>query len=196
VAAAYGKIAEAISPAIEAQLTSEDPKVRALAVSVFAKLDGGKVRSVDAVIGKAIADPADQVRAAAMNAVAGIAQRRNARPAELVGAVVKVLATGPWPDRRVAALALGKLGTLGEPAALVKAAADPSSFVREAVASALGGQPGGLDALLQLSRDEVPQVRAAAARSLGPVKDERAQKRRAELASDPDPAVRRAAGGS
>jgi tetratricopeptide (TPR) repeat protein len=196
VAAAYARIGEAIAPAVAAQLASEDPKVRALAVSVYAKLDGGKVHGVEAAIGKAIADPADQVRAAAMTAVAALAQRRGARPAELVTAVARVLASGPWTDRRGAALALGKLGAQGEPAALVKAAADPSSFVREAVASALGGLPGATDALLQLSRDEVPQVRAAAARSLAQVQDERAQKRRAELAADPDPGVRRAAGGS
>jgi HEAT repeat protein len=131
-----------------------------------------------------------------MNAVAVLAQRRGAKPAELVASVVKVLASGPWTDRRVAAIALGKLGPHGDPAALVKAAGDSSSFVREAVASAIGGLPGSLDALLQLSRDEVPQVRASAARSLGQVKDERAQKRRGELTSDPDPGVRRAAAGS
>lgn len=195
VAAAYAKIGEAIAPAISAQLASDDPKVRALAVSVYAKLDGGKVRGADQAIGKALADPADQVRAAAMNAVAVLAQRRGAKPVELVAAVAKALAAGPWPDRRVAALALGKLGAAGEPAALLKAAADPSSFVREAVAEAIGGLPGSVDALLQLSRDDVPQVRAAAARSLGKVKDERAQKRRGELAADPDPTVRRAATG-
>lgn len=194
VAAAYARIAEAIAPAIAAQLASDDPKVRALAVSVFAKLDGGKVRGADAAIAKALGDGADQVRASAMNAVAVLAQRRGNRPAELVGAVVKSLAAGPWTDRRTAALALGKLGVLGEPAALLKAAGDPSSFVREAVASAIGGLAGGLDALLQLSRDEVAQVRASAARSLGQVKDERAQRRRGELASDPDASVRQAAG--
>jgi tetratricopeptide (TPR) repeat protein/HEAT repeat protein len=196
VAAAHARIAEAIAPAIAAQLASDDPKVRALAVSVFAKLDGGKVRGADAAVAKALADSADQVRASATNAVAVLAQRRGSKPAELVAAVVKMLGSGPWTDRRVAAIALGKLGAQGEPAALIKAAADPSSFVREAVASAIGGLPGSLDALLQLSRDEVPQVRASAARSLAQVKDERAQKRRGELASDPDPAVRRAAGGS
>jgi HEAT repeat protein len=170
--------------------------VRALAISVYAKLDGGKVRGADRAIARALADPTDQVRAAAMNAVAVLAQRRGARPAELVATVAKVLASGSWPDRRVAAIALGRLGASGDPAALLKAAGDPSSFVREAVASALGGLPGGLDALLQLSRDDVPQVRAAAARSLGQVKDARAQKRRGELATDPDPTVRRAAAGT
>jgi cellulose synthase operon protein C len=196
VAAAYARIGEAIAPAIASQLASDDPKVRALAVSVYAKLDGGKVRGADAAIAKALADPADQVRAAAMNAVAVLAQRRGARPAELVASVVKVLGSGPWTDRRVAAIALDRLGAHGDPTALIKAAGDPSSFVREAVASALGGVAGGLDALLQLSRDEVPQVRASAARSLGQVKDERARRRRGELAGDPDPGVRQAAGGS
>jgi tetratricopeptide (TPR) repeat protein len=191
VTAAYARIGDTIAPAIASQLASDDPKVRALAVSVYAKLDGGKVRGADAAIAKALADPADQVRAAAMNAVAVLAQRRGARPAELVASVVKVLGSGPWTDRRVAAIALGRLGAHGDPAALIKAAGDPSSFVREAVASALGGVAGGLDALLQLSRDEVPQVRASAARSRGQVKDERARKRRGELAGDPDPGVTR-----
>jgi HEAT repeat protein len=52
---------------------------------------------------------------------------------------------------------------------LVKAAKDPSSFVREAVALSLG-KVGGAQAhaaLDELSRDEVPQVRDAATASLG-----------------------------
>jgi HEAT repeat protein len=40
----------------------------------------------------------------------------------------------------------------------------------------------------------VAQVRAAAARGLSTVKDERAARRRGELAKDPDPGVRAAAG--
>jgi HEAT repeat protein len=105
------------------------------------------------------------------------------------------LGASTWADRRVAALALGKLGTGSDIAALTKAAADSSSFVREAVASSLGAiaSPAVVDPLLALSRDEVPQVRATAAAALGAVKDDRAQKRRAELAADPDPAVRAAA---
>jgi len=82
----------------------------------------------------------------------------------------------------------------GDPGALVKAAGDSSSFVREAVASALARVPTAIDALLALSRDDIPQVRAAAARSLGTLKDDRAHQRRGELVSDPDPSVRAAAG--
>jgi len=193
--AALAVIATAIEPRITAQLTSDDPKVRALAVSVLAKLDGGKLHGADAAVTRALGDPADQVRAAGMNAIAVLAARRGAAPPALVSALVHALASPGWSDRRVAALALGQLGDKGDPAALIKAAGDPSSFVREAVASALASQAGSLDALLALSRDEVSQVRAAAAQSLATQKDERARKRRAELVADPDPAVRSAAGG-
>jgi tetratricopeptide (TPR) repeat protein len=195
--AAIAKISEAIAPAIRTQLASEDPKVRALAVSVLAKVEGGKIRGADAAIAKALGDPADQVRASAMNAITVLAQRRGSPPPELVTALTRALATSPWGDRRVAAHALGKLGPAGDPAALVKAAGDSSSFVREAVATALGGLPAGgaaIDALLKLSRDDVAQVRAAAARSLGATRDERATRRRSEMASDPDAIVRQAAG--
>jgi len=112
-------------------------------------------------------------------------------------ALSKTLINGTWPDRRVAAIALGRLGDKGDPAALVKAATDSSSFVREAVASALKGLPAttALEPLLKLSHDEVAQVRAATVGALGQLADDRATKRRSELARDPDPIVRAAAGG-
>jgi tetratricopeptide (TPR) repeat protein len=194
LAAALGQIGKAIEPAVTAQLTSDDPKVRALAVSVLAKLD--TAGQADAAIARALADPAEQVRGAAMNAVAVVSARRSAAPPALVGALVKALAGPSWGDRRLAALALGRLGERGDTAALIHAAGDGSSFVREAVAQALAGTAPAIDALLALSRDEVPQVRAAAARSLGTLQDERGHQRRGELTSDPDPAVRAAAGGS
>ncbi|MEJ7599082.1 MAG: HEAT repeat domain-containing protein [Kofleriaceae bacterium] len=195
VAAALVKIADAITPQVTSQLASEDPKVRALAVSVVAKLESaGKPRGAEAAIRRALADRADQVRASAMNAIVTVAQRRGSAPAELIGLLTKTLESAPWADRRVAALSLGKLGASGNPAALLKAAGDTSSWVRSAVASVLGPSiPGSTDTLLKLSRDDNPQVRAAAARSLAQVKDERAKKRRSELASDPDPIVKQAA---
>lgn len=197
VAAALAAIGAKIAPAIQAQLKSEDSKVRALAVSVLAKLDGGKVHVADAAIAAALGDATDHVRAAAMNAVAVVAQRRGSAPPELVAVLTRTLSTGAWADRRTAALALGKLGPKSDPAALIKAAPDPSSFVREAIATALGNLGGAsiVEPLLQLSRDDVAQVRAAAARALGTLRDERATKRRGELVSDPDPRVRAAAGG-
>jgi cellulose synthase operon protein C len=194
--AALATIGAAIEPRVTAQLTSEDPKVRALAVSVLAKLDGGKVRGADAAITAAFSDPADQVRGSAMNAVAVLAARRGGAPPAMVAALVKALASPGWRDRRIAALALGRLGEKGDPGALVRATGDTSSFVREAVATALAHHPRATDALLALSRDDIAQVRAAAARSLGTLKDDRAHKRRGELVNDPDPTVRAASGGN
>ncbi len=64
------------------------------------------------------------------------------------------------------------------------------------MAIALGtiATPATLEPLLQLSRDDVPQVRAAAAVALGKLGDDRARKRRGELMTDPDPGVRAGAG--
>ncbi len=172
-AAAFEAIANAIAPAVAAHLGDEDPKVRALAISVTAKLDG-KAKPADAVVAKGLTDPADQVRAAAMFAVATIAHRRGASPLELVATLTRSLASPAWGDRRVAALAVGTLGNLAggaEVAALARAAGDPSSFVREAVAIALGrlGGPQAVASLEGLAKDGVPQVRDAAAHSLGQI---------------------------
>jgi len=190
--AALQAIGATIAPAVSAQLTADDPKVRALAVSVLAKLGGATSHDAEVAIEKALADPADQVRDAAMSAIAVVAARAGSAPPHLVAALVKALGAPGWSDRRVAALALGKLGAATDVGALTKAAGDPSSFVREAVAVALAGT-SGLEPLLQLSHDDVPQVRAAAAHGLASSGDDRAKKRRAELGSDPDPAVRAAA---
>jgi HEAT repeat protein len=167
--AALAQIAEKIEPAIASQLAADDPKVRALAVSVLAKSDGGKLKGAEAAIAKAMTDPADQVRASAMQAVPVLAKRRGSAPATLVSGLSRALGSGAWADRRVAALALGKLGTAGDIPALIKAASDSSSFVREAVAVALGGAgaPGAVEALHKLAKDDVPQVREAATRALG-----------------------------
>ncbi len=194
--AALRAIGDAIAPAITQRLVSEDPKMRALAISVVAKLDvsgASTVKDVDAAVTKAFADPEESVRAAAMNAVTVLAARRGAPPAPLVALLSRSLAGPNWADRRNAAFALGKLGSTGDPAALIKAANDPRAFVREAVASTVLPGPQGTDALLALSADEIPQVRAAAARSLGKVNDPRATARRRALATDPDAAVRQAA---
>ncbi|NVB79374.1 MAG: tetratricopeptide repeat protein [Kofleriaceae bacterium] len=171
-AAALQTIAQAIEPQITAQLSSEDPKVRALAVSVTAKMDGGKLKKADAALAAALADPADQVRAAAMQSVAVLAKRRGTAPPDLVAALTKTLSGPSWADRRVAALSLGKLGASADAGALVTAAKDSSSFVREAVAIALGqvGGPQAEPTLQMLAKDDVVQVREAAQKALAGIK--------------------------
>jgi HEAT repeat protein len=170
--AAIDSIAKAIEPQVTAQLASDDPKVRALAVSVTAKLDTGKTGKADAAIGKAMSDPSDQVRAAAMQSIAVLAKRRGTAPPELVAALTKTLSSPSWSDRRVAALSLGRLGPGSDAQALIKAAKDSSSFVREAVAIALGqvGGPQVVEPLQALAKDEVVQVRDAATRALAALK--------------------------
>ena len=172
--AALDVIAKAIEPGVIAHLGDDDPKVRALAVSVVAKLDG---KQAPALVGKALGDPAEQVRASAMMSVAILAHRNNAVNPELVAALVKALESPDlrWSDHRTAARALGELGPLlgpAEIAALAKAAGDSSSFVREAVAIALGrvGGPKAVETLNGLAKDDVPPVREAASRSLGQIK--------------------------
>ena len=60
-----------------------------------------------------------------MNAVAVLAARRGTAPPTLVAALIKTLGRGAWADRRVAALALGRLGAASDTAALVRAAERP-----------------------------------------------------------------------
>jgi HEAT repeat protein len=168
VQAAVQQIAAAIEPKITAQLASDDPKVRALAVSVLAKLDSGKPQGAEAAITKALGDSSELVRAAAMQSIPVLAHRRGGAPKTLVAHLMTQLAAPAWGDRREAALALGKLGPGTDTGALVKAAHDSSSFVREAVATALGqiGGPQVTATLQQLAGDEVPQVKEAAQRGL------------------------------
>jgi HEAT repeat protein len=196
LAAAIAKVGEAIAPRVTAHLASEDPKVRALAVSVLAKLDGGRVTGAEAAVRKALSDPMDQVRAAAMRSIPVLAHRRGRVPKDLLAMLAKTLQSGAWSDRPVAVRALGKLGAAGDLALLHKSASDRSSFVREAVAESVKPEGQGLDVLLALSRDEIAQVRAAAGKSLAASNDPRAKQRRMELAKDPEPVVRRAIAGS
>jgi len=116
-------------------------------------------------------------------------------PPELVAALVKALGSPGWGDRRIAALALGRLGFQGRSERADQDGGRPVELCPRSGRPRAGDNAAALDALLALSRDEVPQVRAAAAHSLRrSLKDDRAHKRRGELVSDPDPAVRAAAG--
>jgi len=166
--AALATIAAGIEPQVVPHLTAEDPKVRALAISVLAKING----KAEGPIAKALADPAPQVRSAAMASIVTLAHRRGSAPPELVTALSKMLTAPEWGDRRVAAQQLGKLGPRTDTAALARAAGDSQAFVREAVATALGkiGGPAAEAPLQILAKDEVLEVREAATRALGQLK--------------------------
>ena len=189
---ALAKVGAGVAPAIAGHLSDGDAKVRALALSVLAKIDAP---DVDAAIGKALADPARLVKRAALRGAVVVVTRRPAAAKTLGPLLASTLATATaGEDRAAAARALADLGGIELPS-LIKAATDPWAFVREPVADALGasGAAAAVEPLLALSRDDIPHVRAAAARALGKVPGDPARKRRAELARDPDPTVSAAA---
>jgi HEAT repeat protein len=66
---------------------------------------------------------------------------------------------------------MGKLGGAADTQALVKAAKDSSSFVREAVAVSLGrvGGAAAAETLQILAKDEVAPVRDAASQALSTI---------------------------
>ncbi len=169
LASALSAIGDAIDTPVAAQLAADDPRVRALAISVYAKLDAGKPRTV-AALQKALTDRDDQVRLAAIAAVEIVAKRRGATPTELAAALIATLQTGSWIDGSAAARTLGRLHAGQD--ALIKAAGDPKAFVRDAVAGALGdlGGAAAVATLQSLVKDGNAQVRASAEQSLGRLK--------------------------
>lgn len=189
--ASLARVGTGIAAKVAEHLTDSDPKVRALSLSVLAKIDA---KGIDEAIVKAVADKTPLVRQSAMRAAVVVAVRRPAATKTLSPVLAKALGSADWQDRKAAALALADLGG-AEIAALTKAVADSQAYVREAVATALGASAvaAAVEPLIVLSKDDIVPVRAAAARALGRVPGEAAKKRRAELANDPAPAVKAAA---
>ncbi|HTJ40847.1 MAG TPA: HEAT repeat domain-containing protein [Kofleriaceae bacterium] len=195
--AALATIGKGIAPDVAAHAGDPDPKVRALAVSVLAKLDAA---GADAAIVTALGDDAPNVRASAARAAAVLARIHGSAPASLAPALTAQLKAKGWEDRMNAASALGAIGASSASAELARVLTDDNAWVREAAASSLGALKAKdgpvVDALLAATRDDVPPVRRAAAAALVAIGDPRARARLDELAkNDPDDSVRRAASG-
>lgn len=199
--AALAKVGAGVAPKVTEHAKDTDPKIRALVLSVLAKVDA---KGIDDLLATTLADKRmldhtdeDKIRLVGTTALAAVITVARTRPAagqKLAPAIGKLLGSTDWQIRQAAALTLGALGGL-ELAALTKAATDAQAFVREPVAVALGasGAQGAVDPLLALSHDDIAAVRAAAARALGKVPGDAAKARRAEMASDPDKSVQAAA---
>ncbi len=186
------KIGQTIVEDVRAHLGDRDPKVRALSISVLAKIGG---TGVDAAIKTGLDDEAATVRQAAMRAVVTSA-RRGALTGEMEKALVGATTKGGWQDRTAATVALGELGKDADVPALSAALADESAFVREAAALALGSirASGAVDALLTAADDEIAEVRLAAVQALIAIGDGKADAKLADLAeNDEDDRVRAAA---
>jgi tetratricopeptide (TPR) repeat protein len=191
---ALERIGSALLPQLEPLGQHRDPEVRALAVSVLAKIGAPAAR---ATLQTALHDRSIAVRQAAMRAGAHYALRRPQDAPGLVAEVVARLQAPAWQERVAAAAALGHYGPHGDSAALVRALSDPQSFVREAAAAALGqlGAQSAVPALLQATSDPSVHVRVAAVRSLISIGDPRAHDRLQELrrSTSEDSRVRSAA---
>jgi len=194
-AGALAAVGKGIAGDVAAHLHDPDPKVRGLALSVLAKVDGPG--AAEAIVA-ALADDAAQVRTAAAEAAVTLTRVRGAAPAPVAAALGQALSSKAWEDRRAAAAALGALGAAADVDALRKALADEKGFVREAAARSLGQlrARAAVPDLIELTRHDYASVRRAAAAALVAIGDPRARARLDELSKgDPDPAVRAAAGG-
>jgi len=198
LAAALAQIGGAIAKDVATHLDDRDPKVRALALSVTAKIRG-KDDQVDPLLLHALEDPASLVRQAAMRAIVTVVTVRGEAPASFRAALATAVTRADRQDRRAAARALAAAGDAPEVVdALVAALGDDDGYVRESAAQSLGALKSrrATDGLLAATRDESWEVRRAAARALVALGDPKAKERLAELAStDESPEVRAAAGG-
>jgi len=192
LATSLDTIGKAITDDVAAHLGDRDAKVRAVALSVTAKIGGA---GVDAALIRGLEDETSTVRQAAMRAMVAAA-RRGALSSSVKTALVGATAQGTWQDRTAATRALGELGQDADLPALTAALADPSSFVREAAAQALGGlrATSAVDELITAADDDIAEVRLAVVEALVAIGDAKAKAKLAELAADdPDDRVRAAA---
>ena len=171
----HGAIANHIEPTLHALVAHRDAEVRTRAIRVIGFLGGAT--SVDALAEAASARPTGRaggdgewrVRAAAAEALGRLAASAESS-ATAAGALARLLDDDDWRVRRAAAAALGASGATPAVATapLTRALADPSAFVRETAARALGrlADPLARAALEEARHDGVPEVALAAEEAL------------------------------
>lgn len=164
-------IGAGIAPDVLGWCSSTDPRTQAAALAVLAKAAADPTAPAIAdVLAAAATSTATSVRTAALRAIGVVGRRAGKLPASLASALRAGLTAAAWQDRRTAAEAYGAI--IGGPdhgsidaADLIRAATDSSSFVREAVATALrplSGDAAAAAALATLARDPIAPVRVAA----------------------------------
>ena len=195
-------IGRGILPRLDDLVDHRDPTVRGLSLSVLAKIDAAEARDL---LRARMDDPAASVRRAAMEAAATQVRLHDQDGPALARAVAAQLAAESWRTRADAARALAGFGAHADVAALARAVADPSAYVREQATSSLGhlvragalgreAAAAALDALLQAAGDELAVIRLAAVPGLAAASEPRARERLRRMAdSDPDGEVTRTA---
>jgi HEAT repeat protein len=160
-------------------LTEGQPAQRAGAAAALGRIGG---EAATTALCKQVEDPDPHVRQALAQALGQIGDPTTA--VELV----PMLDDADADVRRAVAHTLGQIGSPGTAVSLAEALARPDQplLARRSLAAALTGaaHPDAQPVLLAALADPDPQVRGYAARALGPVGNEVAYERLAELLSD------------
>ncbi len=169
--------------ALRAALSAEDGSVRLAAATTIGAAMGELTPLV-----RLLGDRYDYVRAGAAEAL--VEQGRAA-----VGALVGALSEANPRTRRLAALALGRIGEERAVRPLMKLMGDPDVTVRTGAVAALGRikSTSAVDALIGALQDADLEVRRQAAVALGAIGDARAVEPLIDALRDPVPGVRTAA---
>ena len=190
---ALDQIAREISPQLARLVDHRDSKVRALTLSVLAKID---VSDTVTTLLRSIDEQRGLVRLAAMRAAANHVRLYGKHGPELARAVANQLHSDRWQARLEAAEILGRFGKYAPEAALIEATRDPYAYVREGAVVALGRlqRQSAVEALIAASTDTDRAVQLAAIRSLGAIGGHKAVNQLRHLArSGGDPGLVKAA---
>lgn len=177
------QIAADLAPTLVELAGHRDPKVRALALAVLAKI-GSPAAEKALILG--MDDAVLSVRRAAMLAATTRARLYPGSGAVLSRALRDRLSADAWQVRAQAAEALGALGPHADRAALEQALSDRNAYVRANAAVALGVllHADSVGALIAATSDRDQTVASAAARSLAAIGGPRARERLESMARD------------
>jgi HEAT repeat protein len=167
-----------------AHLDHPDPRVRRIAVAGCAGREGAWA----ALVGLAASDPAPDVRAEAVEVLAGFGPKA-------LEPVMAATGDEAAPVVEAAATALGELGAGGIPWLLTAAQSHPDALVQEAAVASLGaiGDSRALPLLLELAQSGKPQIRRRSLVALSAFEGEEAGQAFLRALGDRNPMVREVA---
>jgi len=193
-----------------ARVEGKDPIARMHIISILAKFDQPRVRSA---LQSTLKDPNKRVRAAALQAIAGmsgaidpgqIAPMLKDVELEVQNLAVEILCKSAHPEtidhlvevlkdeseyaRRAAVEVLNEIGDESSVKDLLQAIKDDDWWVRSRAADALGkiGGPRVINAALSLVNDRDQEIRRTAIEIINQTRDERAVNHLIEATRDPD----------
>ncbi len=185
-------IGQQIAPRVASLLNHPDTSLRRCAIVTYAKI---APPDLDSRLSRLLKARSVVVRIAALRGY-GVALRNGSIPRRRVMRVLRdALRTPEWQARLAAIQIAAGLRHSTIVPTLLLGMGDTNGFVRQLAAQALGGirDPRAHQRLIRGLNDEIPQVRAAACRSLAQQGGSGLRKLLSPLTRDPSPIVRSAA---